>query len=948
MKVTMFLVGIVLLLPALLFAQCPPPDSIKINIIRNRVKVEKDEVKKLSLLLDYKNQYIKCHYNSGPVYAWLLDQIAWRYKEQGRYSTAIAYLQESIEATKTYSKGGIADTTVIWQYYWLFNWNDSVSNSVDKRKAADSCIAVTERLQIPFDANALRCLLDRFQYFYDIGEYKLCINDAETCEKKALEYVKRELNLQNINFGKFAAMNSFHWHVNALLQLKKFQEAEKMLANKATEYKKSGDKDYLALTYAQLAEVYVEKNDYRQALLGFQQALQTYAENRDMFSCKQTLKNIGEQVYFNYYKDYDKALLYYKKALLCTNSDNSWQREDAVESLSIYGNIANVFVQKKLFDSAFLYFNLAFNQIKKGTDVSVILNGATNEFIRLKKIDYLSNLLVNYGDAFKKKYFQSRQSVDIQNAIRIYTVADRLLAMINISQFEPESRLLWRKDSRRLYESAIEACYLFKDAEQAFYFFERSRAVLLNIQLAQQNWMGYADIAALSELNRKIAALTSAVEKTDTNQKYPVALKDSLRKKNDEYYNLLQLIKDRNPLYFQNQDTALLTIAEVRKKVLVDHQAIVELFSGDSAVYCLLLTAGNTEISKINKTDFEKAVGLYTAYLSNHNLLNKDFTGYSKSAHELYGLIFRGKMIPEGRVIISPEGSYFPFESLITGEVLAKPVYFIASHAVSYTYSIRYLFNNFSANNLVPKGNFLGIAPVNYHLPERLAALPGSDYSLQNIQATVSESNLLIAQDATRLNFSEQFPKYKIIQLYTHASDSSNRMEPVIYFHDAALYLSELVPGQKPVTSLIVLSACETANGKLYQGEGVFSFNRGFAALGIPSSVSNLWSVNSKATYAVNELFYKYMVQGLPLDVAMQKAKLEYMNADQFGQNSLPYYWAAPILVGKTDPIALDKPFAWKYWLAGAGLAGLAFFGWQKFKRKKSLSPVRDTVQTAP
>ena len=109
---------------------------------------------------------------------------------------------------------------------------------------------------------------------------------------------------------------------------------------------------------------------------------------------------------------------------------------------------------------------------------------------------------------------------------------------------------------------------------------------------------------------------------------------------------------------------------------------------------------------------------------------------------------------------------------------------------------------------------------------------------------------------------------------------------------------------------MIVLSACETGNGKLYKGEGVFSFNRGFAALGIPSSVINLWSVENESTYKITELFYKYAADGLPLDLALQKAKLEFI-ATSSKEKRLPYYWAAAILAGKTDAIEFTKGFSW-------------------------------------
>jgi CHAT domain-containing protein len=120
------------------------------------------------------------------------------------------------------------------------------------------------------------------------------------------------------------------------------------------------------------------------------------------------------------------------------------------------------------------------------------------------------------------------------------------------------------------------------------------------------------------------------------------------------------------------------------------------------------------------------------------------------------------------------------------------------------------------------------------------------------------------------------------------------------------LRLSELLAEKKPFAKLIVLSACETGTGQLYKGEGVFSFNRGFAALGIPSSVSNLWSVDNLSTYHLTELFYKYLARGLPMDEALQKAKLEFMQESP-KEKALPFYWAGAILAGKTDPIQLKK-----------------------------------------
>ena len=190
--------------------------------------------------------------------------------------------------------------------------------------------------------------------------------------------------------------------------------------------------------------------------------------------------------------------------------------------------------------------------------------------------------------------------------------------------------------------------------------------------------------------------------------------------------------------------------------------------------------------------------------------------------------------------------------------------------------------------------------------------------------------------EASKNNFLKDYYKYKIIQLYTHATDSGYTGEPMIYFSDSVLSLSDLFYENKPATNLIVLSACETAGGKLYNGEGVFSFNRQFAALGIPSSVSNLWQADDQSTYKITELFYKYLVKGIPLDVALQKAKKEFKSISSKEKN-LPYYWAASILVGQGNPIPLQKPFPLILLAAIVIVLIFVFGGLKMMQRNRSL-----------
>ena len=237
------------------------------------------------------------------------------------------------------------------------------------------------------------------------------------------------------------------------------------------------------------------------------------------------------------------------------------------------------------------------------------------------------------------------------------------------------------------------------------------------------------------------------------------------------------------------------------------------------------------------------------------------------------------------------------------------------------------------------------MAPINFNASFRLVPLPGSDQSLQRINHLFRNAVMITGNGVTPSRFMDEFHDYQVVQLYTHAADSGKFKEPVIYFGDSSLSLSDLVYEERPATRLIVLSACETASGKFYQGEGVFSFSRGFAALGIPSSISNLWSVENESTYRLTELFYKYLAEGLPLDVALQKAKIEFLKTESH-EKQLPYFWSALVLVGSADPIVLKKPLPIPYILTGIiALLFVVGFTARWWSRKKSI-PTQDKAET--
>jgi CHAT domain-containing protein len=936
--------AVIILICFILFKNSLPGQCLDSKTLRDRIIFLANSktitpANQLKELLNFETSQKSCPNKDDSSYTFLLSRIGSTYSSMGEYLKAVEYCRRSIRMiSENAVNPSIKIRDIIDRYYWLSVYYESLNNVSGKMQAWDSCEYYANKLHGETEMSYIRVLFSKAEHYFDVGDYHNCIYFANRCRMLATRYSNTIGDKSWSWIGAQMAESSLGWEVKALMTINENDSAEKLLNNKLKEYKKPAFRNYLGFVYSSLARVQSQKGDYTKTIFYYNKALQCCRETGNYFRYKQDLNNLGQEVYFEYYHDWDRALGCFREALKWGNKDQSETKEDNIESLRILTRMANVYIQKKQYDSAFTYFQLAFNQIKPGITEADILQMPVQEIKEFKKVEYITRLVIDKGDAYMRVYQFDGRSNTIRKAIQTYKAADELLDNVRMGQSDVNSKLFWRYDTRRLYEHAIEASLKNEDVNSAFYFFERSRASLLNDQLNEQRWLDEEDISRLTQIKTRILQLNEKLN----NPALSASIKDDLMtekfNKKKELEDQELLIKTKNPLYYQSfLDKTELTVSDVQKNVLKNHQALVELFTGDSANYSLVITPTEVHVARIDKSSFDSTLTLYLHYLSNPDLLNRKFELFAATAENLYALIFQGNPVPAGRIIFSLGDRYFPIEALVTKNEKGKPVYFQAEHAVSYTYSARFLTSDFRMNITEDSKDFMGVAPIHYQTSSfSFPDLTGSDLSLGKIGLRFEKENILTGVQASRNNFLQQFSKYGIIQIYTHSSDSSDRGEPVMYFSDSALYLSELIPQDKPVTQLIVLSACETGRGREYKGEGIFNFNRGFAALGIPAAITNLWSVDDQATYDLTQLFYKYLAVGHPSDIALEKAKLEYVKTST-GYRQLPYYWASAILVGKSDNILMRRAYPWKLDAIIGVFTIIAFvllFNWRKRKRK--------------
>ncbi len=101
-------------------------------------------------------------------------------------------------------------------------------------------------------------------------------------------------------------------------------------------------------------------------------------------------------------------------------------------------------------------------------------------------------------------------------------------------------------------------------------------------------------------------------------------------------------------------------------------------------------------------------------------------------------------------------------------------------------------------------------------------------------------------------------------------------------------------------TELVVLSACNTGQGEVKNGEGVFGLRRALQEAGAQAVMLSLWSVPDKETQELMTTFYSNWLSGMEKHEALRRAQLEIREEikQRYGRD-LPYYWGAFVLVGR-------------------------------------------------
>jgi|SRR5579884_758591 CHAT domain-containing protein len=105
---------------------------------------------------------------------------------------------------------------------------------------------------------------------------------------------------------------------------------------------------------------------------------------------------------------------------------------------------------------------------------------------------------------------------------------------------------------------------------------------------------------------------------------------------------------------------------------------------------------------------------------------------------------------------------------------------------------------------------------------------------------------------------------------------------------------------------LVVLSACDTAVGRLQGEEGIANLSLAFQIAGAKAVVSTLWTIDDTTALYLMKRFYVHLTTGNTVASALTAAKRDMLKT--YGARALPYYWASFKLEGAGNkPVSITK-----------------------------------------
>ncbi len=593
-------------------------------------------------------------------------------------------------------------------------------------------------------------------------------------------------------------------------------------------------------------------------------------------------------------------------------------------------------------------------------------------------------ILSDKASTLHKIHKTTNQIKYLKASLKTYDLCVNVIDQIRIAYQDEESKLALSANENETFSLAIEvAATLFELTgnpmykEIAFKYSERVKASSLRNYLNDVDAKTFGGIPLdLQNLERQLKQdIADYREKIyqERKQLKPVAdsisnWRHTLFELNAEYEQMVKRFETEHPDYYAlKYDNASISVNELQKE-LKEEEVLMEYALSDSTLYSFVLGCDFFEMKRtiLRKGELEANIqnirnSLKTNDFSDNSM--KYYQDYISSAHKLYQLMIEPyeAVIEKKHLIIIPEGklAYVPFGVLLKEKGDPESIsyrnldYLIRHNPISYqnsaTIAYKHSAKEFSSS---ASKKLLAFAPSYDNVSDtilvtrqvhnnKLYPLPGAKIEVENI-SKIFTGETYLDEFASETNFKAKAESFDILHLAMHTIlDDENPMYSKLVFSQTGDSLNDGLLNTHEIYNMnlkarmVVLSACNSGDGKFLKGEGVMSLARGFFYSGCPSLIMTLWTVEDLSGSTLMSSFYKYLAQSFPKDVALQQAKLDYLeSADAL--KSHPYFWSGYVAIGDTQTLfRFSMIHKILMFLGGVLLFGGLYFIWQRSVSKK-------------
>lgn len=888
--------------------------SQKIEHILNSKATEtiddKEALRQFEQLLSQQNKASKT-----PELGKLYGEIGKQFYKLENNGKAIAYLKKAIQIQEIHKKTQLEPLNKTRNNLaWIYSYEE---NDNERFKILKKILQDNGKDKYTFNARIDLAVLEARK-----GDYYSALNKLNVALAKN-NTIDNDIKLRTAIIGIYGKMYENIFVTKKQSDLQIIKEHQLKIANDFS--KTTLNEDDLFNAYNNLANVYEAFGKSDIALQLYQKVNDYFQKKGDVDKQLSALNNIG-YLYSKQNKP-KEAIACYQKVI--ANSTNNEQIATAYDNMGYFLNTSSAIKKIPYFEKAILTILESKNTSYSLPSLETIRNSGYQQDVMIYLVDLAYHYLEAYKEVNTKSYLQLAKST-------LYRV-DELVSLIRYESNTEQSKLFWIGKGVDSYVLAVEVCYYLKQPDEAFYFMEKNKALLLqeNIKMHQakleldipktlqkREYQLHYELISLEKLFQQHSTNSVIKKKYNTKQKEFETFMDSLNRKYPDYVKIKKGIE---------------TIS-IQKAIndLSKDECFITYTLSESKGFGLFCTHQEKLFFEINNVrQFQEKLKKVKNYMKQPILNNAEIVAFQKLSNDAFKALFPFKdafsKIRNKKIIIVADDSLLdlPFEALVVNP--SKPItasYLIQYAEISYLQSFS-VFEKIKWNQIHAKKKLLLFHPNQFN-QQNLPDLVASDQVMQSLKI-YSSSDIMIGEEATKENFYDYCANYEIIHLNTHAGIDTITETPWISFQESKLNLDELY-GIHNQAELVILDACKTNNGTNASGEGIISLSRGFFYNGSKSVLASLWNVNEKAGNDIITAFYSYLKEGKSKSKALQLAKLDYLKKHQYSE-VLPYYWASFTLTGSTSSIEISHKTPLIFYILPILLLFLAYY----FGKRKRL-----------